>query len=81
LSAILALSIVIAIERDWDYDAVKIMMNEPDENFPKRNYKWPWFLLVAVLVFVVLAVVWVWVAAHREEQERDFNAQISTGAK
>jgi hypothetical protein len=51
-------------------------MNEPDENFPKRNYKWPWFALAAVLLFVALAVMWMFLAVKREKQERNFNAPM-----
>jgi hypothetical protein len=54
------------------------MTNEPDENFPKRSYKWPKFLLAAVLLFIMLAIVWMGYAVHREKQERDFNAPIQT---
>jgi hypothetical protein len=52
------------------------MTNEPDENSPKRNYKWPWFVLAAVLLFALLAVLWMSIAVHRERQERDFNAPL-----
>ena len=55
--------------------------NKPGENDPKRNYKWPWLLLAAVVLFVALAILWVGFAAHREKQERDFNAPIPGGAK
>lgn len=51
-------------------------MNEPVEDVPKRNYQWPWFLLAAVLLGIVLAVIWVGFAAHREKEERDFNAPL-----
>ncbi|HUB86314.1 MAG TPA: hypothetical protein VMB22_00365 [Verrucomicrobiae bacterium] len=44
-----------------------------------RRYKWPWFLLAAVIAFLALTIGWVWFAAHREEQERNFSAPISTG--
>jgi len=54
-------------------------MSEPNEN--PRRYKWPWFVLAAVLLFLALAVLWVSFAAHREKQERDFNAPIPTGGK
>ncbi|HSY74659.1 MAG TPA: hypothetical protein VK810_04250 [Dongiaceae bacterium] len=56
-------------------------MNEPDEIPPKRNYKWPWFVLAAVALGIVLAIVWMSYAVHREKQERDFNAPIPTGVK
>lgn len=57
---------------------IKIAMNEPDENSPKQNYKWPWFVLAAVLLGIVLAIVWMSFAVHREKQQRDFNALIQT---
>ena len=60
---------------------IKIAMNEPDENSPKRTYKWPWFVLAAVLLGIVLAIVWMSFAVHREKQERDFNAPIPTNEK
>jgi hypothetical protein len=56
-------------------------MKEPDENFPKRTYQWPWFVLAGVLLGVVLAIVWMSFAVHREKQERDFNAPIPTSEK
>jgi hypothetical protein len=55
------------------------MTDEPNENPPR--YKWPWFLLAAVLLFVALTIVWMGFAVHREKQERNFNAPISTGGK
>jgi len=51
-------------------------MNEPGDNLPKQNYKWPWLVLAAVVLFVVLAVAWVGYAAHRENRERDFSAPL-----
>ncbi len=57
------------------------MTNEPGENPPKRNYKWPWFVLAAVLLGIVLAVVWVGFAVKKVERERNFNAPVSAGAK
>jgi hypothetical protein len=51
-------------------------MSEPDENVPKRNYLWPWFLAAGVLLGIVIAVVWVGYAAHREVEERDFSAPL-----
>lgn len=56
-------------------------MIEQDEIPPKQSYKWPWFALAAVVLGIILAVVWVGFAAHREKQERNFNAPIPTGAK
>jgi hypothetical protein len=53
-------------------------MNEPDENLPKRTYKWPWFVLAAVVLGVVLAIVWMSYAVHRERQQRDLSAPILT---
>ena len=51
-------------------------VNEPDEIPPKRNYKWPWFVLAAVLLFLALAVLWVGFAAGAIKQERDFSAPL-----
>jgi hypothetical protein len=45
---------------------------EPDENFPGRKYRWPWFAAAAVLLAVVLAVLWVSNAAKKVAEERDF---------
>jgi uncharacterized membrane protein len=56
-------------------------VNKQNEIPPKRNYKWPWFVLAAVVLGVVLAIVWMSFAIHREQQERDFNAPIPAGAK
>jgi hypothetical protein len=56
-------------------------MNEPDEIPPKRNYKWPWFVLAGVLLFVVLAIVWVSIAANRLKQQREFAAPPPPAAK
>lgn len=44
-----------------------------DKNLPRRNYKWPWFVLVAVVLGFVLAIVWMFFAVQREKNER-FNA-------
>jgi hypothetical protein len=54
-------------------------MSDQNEIPPKRNYKWPWFVLAAVLLFLALGILWVGFAAIREKQERDFNAPIPTG--
>ena len=51
-------------------------VTEPDDNLPKRNYKWPWFVLAAVILFVALAILWVALAAHRLKEERDFSAPL-----
>lgn len=51
-------------------------MNEPDENIPKQNYRWPWFLAAGILLGIVLAVVWVGYAAHREAEEHNFSAPL-----
>jgi hypothetical protein len=56
-------------------------VNEHDEIPPKRNYKWPWFVLAAVLLGIILAIVWMSFAVHREKQERDFSAPIPAGGK
>lgn len=47
-------------------------MSEPDNNSPRQNYKWPWFVLAAVVLAIVLAVVFVAIAAKKVEQQRDF---------
>ena len=48
------------------------MADEADKNSPKRNYKWPWFVLAAVVLFVILAILWMGVAVHRVKEERGF---------
>jgi hypothetical protein len=60
---------------------IKITMNELDGNSPKRNYKWPWFLLAAVVLAVALAIVWVSFAVKKVERERNVNAPVPSGAK
>ena len=55
-------------------------MNEPDDNRPKPNYQWPWFVLAAVVLGVVLAVVWMSYAVKRERQQRDFSAPLPSSA-
>lgn len=52
-------------------------MDEQD-NIPKRQYKWPWFLLAAVILFFVLTIIWMSFAVHREEQERGFSTPAQT---
>jgi len=54
-------------------------MNDQNEN--PRRYKWPWFVLAAAVLGIILAIAWVGFAAHREKQERNFSAPISTGGK
>ncbi len=49
-------------------------------NEPKRNYKWPWFVLAAVVLFIVLAVLWVAFAAEKVEQQRDYGAPLPSSA-
>ena len=51
-------------------------MNEPGENLPRPNYKWPWFVLAAVLLMVVLSVVWMRHAIQQERQQRDFSSPL-----
>ena len=55
-------------------------MNEPGDNLPKQNYKWPWFVLAAVVLAVVLAVVWMSFAIKREREQRDFSAPLPSSA-
>lgn len=55
-------------------------MNELDETPPKRNYKWPWFVLAAVLLFLALAALWVSFAVKNVERERDVNAPLNNPA-
>jgi len=52
-----------------------------DENRNPRRYRWPWFVLAAVLIGIVLAVVWVGFAVKKVEQQRQFSAPASAGAK
>jgi uncharacterized integral membrane protein len=47
-------------------------MHAPENNSPKRNHKWPWFVAAAILLFIVLAVLCVANAAKKVEQQRDF---------
>ena len=47
-------------------------MNEPDENSPKRKYKWPWVVLAFVILGFALAILFVALAAKKIEQQRDF---------
>jgi hypothetical protein len=56
----------------WDNKHVP----EPDENFSRPNYKWPWFVLAAVVLGILLMIVWVGFAALREKQERNFSAPL-----
>jgi len=55
-------------------------MNEPGDNLPKQNYKWPWFVLAAVVLAVVLAVVWMSYAVKRERDQRDFSEPLPNSA-
>jgi hypothetical protein len=54
---------------------IKIKMNEPNEN-PPRRYKWPWFVLAAFLLGVALAVLWLSFDIRKVEQERNLNAPL-----
>ena len=47
-------------------------MNAPENNSPRPNYKWPWFVLAFVIVGFALAVLWVTLAAKKVEQQREF---------
>ena len=55
-------------------------MNEPADNLPKPNYKWPWFVLAAFVLAVVLAVVWMGFAIKHEREQRDFSAPLPGSA-
>ena len=55
-------------------------MNEPGENPPKQNLKWPWFAAVAVVLAIVLAVVWMTFAVRKIERESDFSAPLPSSA-
>jgi F0F1-type ATP synthase assembly protein I len=55
-------------------------MSEPENNLPKRTYKWPWFVLAFVVLGIVLAVFWVALAARKIEQQRDYNAPLPSSA-
>jgi hypothetical protein len=74
----------VSTENKWQrsqFAATIVFVNKQDEIPPRRNYKWPWFVLAAVLLFVALTIVWMSFAVKRERQERDFSAPIPTGAK
>jgi hypothetical protein len=51
-------------------------VSKQDEFPPKRDYKWPRFVLAGALLFVLLAILWMSLAVHREKQERDFSAPL-----
>jgi len=53
-------------------------MKKPDEIVPKQNYRWPIYLAAGIVLGIVLAVIWVGYAAHREAEERNFNAPLPT---
>jgi len=55
-------------------------MNEPADNLPGRNYRWPWFVLAAVVLAVVLAVVWMSYAVKHQRGQRDFSAPLPGSA-
>jgi hypothetical protein len=55
-------------------------MNEPGEDLPKPNYKWPWVALAMLVLGVVLAVVWMSYAVHQEERQRNFSAPLPDSA-
>jgi len=48
------------------------MNNEPGNNAPKPNYKWPWFVMAAVLLGFALAIAWMFYAVQKEKSEREF---------
>jgi hypothetical protein len=49
------------------------MSDEPSANVPKRNYRWPWFILAAALLGIVLYIVWMFFAVQHEKSEQ-FNS-------
>jgi hypothetical protein len=51
-------------------------MNEPENNLPPRQYKWPWFVLAMVLLGIVLAIVWMSFEVRKVEQERHPDAPV-----
>ena len=55
-------------------------MNEPGENLPRPNYKWPWFAAAAAVLAIVLAVVWMAFAVKKVESQRDFSAPLPNSA-
>ncbi len=55
-------------------------MNEPGDNLPRPNYKWPWFAAAAAVLAIVLAIVWMTFAVKRVEAQRDFSAPLPSSA-
>jgi F0F1-type ATP synthase assembly protein I len=53
-------------------------MNAPENNSPRPNYKWPWFVLAFVILGFALAVLWMTLAAKKIEQQRDFTPLPAT---
>lgn len=53
-------------------------MSAPENNSPRPNYKWPWFVLALVILGFALAVLWVTLAARKIEQQRDFTPLPAT---
>jgi hypothetical protein len=50
-------------------------MNEPplqdSPQPPKRQYKWPWFVLAALLLGIALAIIWMSFEVKRTKRNRD----------
>jgi hypothetical protein len=55
-------------------------MNEPGDNSPKQNLKWPKFAAAAVALAIVLAVVWMTFAVKKVEAQRDFSSPLPSSA-
>ena len=68
----LALNSGIAPAKLEDSIETKQIMSAPENNSPRPNYKWPWFVLAFVIVGFALAVVWVTLAAKKVAAQRDF---------
>lgn len=55
-------------------------MIEPEENSPKRKYRWPWVALAFVILGIALAILFVAQAAKKIEQQRDDNSPLPASA-
>ena len=55
-------------------------MGEPNEDMPKRRYRWPWIVAAAVLLGAVLAIFWMSLEVRKVEQERNLSAPLPADA-
>ena len=49
---------------------------QPQRGNPRRQYRWPWYVLAAVLIGIALTSLWLWVFTNRVKRIKESTGQM-----